>query len=393
MDKFIDFKKPIFDIKIRQNPGYLVRCNMKKILFVIESLGGGGAEKVLIDILNHLDKFRYDITVCTLFNVGVYIDKIPDHIHYKTIIKKPTKVKNALFWRLLKYLPRKWAYRLFIRDKYDVEIAFTEGLETMLLSGSNCPNKIAWVHTDLIHFDWISRYHRSEKHLLENYQQYNSIVFVSKEAKESFEKRFGPFENCSVIYNLIDKNLIRQRSTEFLPVHRYDAPVVCAVGRFIPIKGFLRLLRVHKKLIDENIPHELWFLGTGNEEEKMKDFVAKNNLENSVSFFGFQTNPYPYLLHSDIFVSSSVAEGFSLVVAEALTLQKPIVSTRCTGPTEILANGKYGVLVENSEEGLYQGIHSLLTDKAFFLEAKEKAILGSEQFNPKKTIQQIETLF
>ena len=366
---------------------------MKKILISILSLGGGGAEKVLIDILNNLDTTTYDITVCTLFNTGVYVDKIPEGIHYKTLVKKPTKLKRSIFWRMLKYLPRKWTYRLFIREKYDVEIAFMEGFETMLLSGSNCPNKIAWVHTDLIDLDWISPYHRSEQHVLENYKQYDRIVFVSKEAKDSFEKRFGPFENTSVIYNLIDDNLIQKKSTQPLPCPKPHIPVVCGVGRFISVKGFGRLLNVHKRLIEEGISHKLWLLGTGSEEAKFKDFVQSNGLSDSVVFWGFQSNPYPFILQSDIFVSPSVAEGFSLVVAEALVLKKPIIATRCTGPTEILSDGKFGLLVENSEEGIYQGIRSLLTDESLLKEIQKNAILGSEQFDPKKTIQQIEALF
>ncbi len=369
------------------------RHNVKKILFSILSLGGGGAEKVLIDILNNLDTTTYDITVCTLFNTGVYIDKIPEGIHYKTLVKKPTKLKRAIFWRMLKYLPRKWTYRLFIREKYDVEIAFMEGFATMLVSGSDCPKKIAWIHTDLIDFDWISPYHRSEKHILENYKQYDHIVFVSKEAKDSFEKRFGPFENTSVIYNLIDDKLIQKNSTQPLPCHKPEIPVVCGVGRFISVKGFDRLLNTHKRLMEEGISHQLWLLGTGSEEAKLKEFVQTNGLSDSVVFWGFQSNPYPFILQSDIFVSPSVAEGFSLVVAEALVLQKPIVATRCTGPTEILSDGTFGVLVENSEEGIYQGIRALLTDDKHLSEIKKKAILGSEQFDPKKTIQQIEALF
>lgn len=364
----------------------------KKILFLTVNLSGGGAEKVLIDILRNLDEKRYDVTLCTLFNQGVYLGDLPDFVRYRTVIKKPNKIKNALFWRLVKYLPPRWTYRLFLRGTYDTEIAFLEGLPTILLSKSPCKNKIAWVHTDLQSFNWVSFYYRSDRHLSDSYQQYNNVVFVSKQAKASYEEQFGPLDRGIVIYNPIDKAAILQRSEEFVPDQDPAVPVVCGVGRLIPIKGFRRLLNVHKRLIDEGVAHKLWLLGTGPEEQPIRDFIRENGLEDSVTLWGFQKNPYPFVKRADLFVCPSVMEGYPLSVGEALSLKKPIVATNCTGPTELLNNGTFGVLTENSEDGLYDALRCLLTDEEQRKKLKERAILGSESLDPSKLIRQIEAL-
>ncbi len=362
----------------------------KKILFLTSSLNGGGAEKVLVDILRNLDGEKYDITVLSIFNEGVYIRQLPPYVKYKSL--KMT-FWYSFFWRALKYLPRRWCYKFFIRGKYDVEIAFLEGLSTMLLSGSTCKNTVAWVHTDLVDNDFISQYHRGDSHIFENYSKYSHVVFVSNRAKEQFETRFGSLASGTVIYNLIDKNVIAERCKEFLPAENPQVPVVCTVGRLIPVKGFFRLLSAHKKLIDGGIFHKLWILGIGAEEENLKTFVRENGLEDSVTFWGFQSNPYPYVERCDIYVCSSFAEGYPLSVAEALVLQKTIVATKCTGPTEILRGGEYGLLCENSEEGIYQGLQSLLTAPALLREFQQKAALGARTVDPEGVIKQIEALF
>ncbi len=362
----------------------------KKILFLISTLNGGGAEKVLVDILHNLDRQKYDITVCTLFDEGVYIRQLPEDVTYRSLNLSRF---YAVFWRVLKFLPRKWSYKLWIREKYDVEIAFLEGLSTLLLCGSDCPRKIAWVHTDLVENDYISRYHRSEKHLAETYRQYHKVVFVSSRAQSQFEQRFGTMGTETVIYNLIDKNAVCRRSEEFVPSENPSVPVICTVGRLIPVKGFLRLLSAHKRLVEEGVAHKLWFLGTGEEEEKMKDFVRENGLESSVTFWGFQSNPYPFMARTDIYVCSSFAEGYPLSVAEALVLKKPIVATDCTGPTEILQNGQFGLLTENSEEGIYQGLRLLLTDPQRLSQVHRQAEIGAKHIDPARVIQQIEALF
>lgn len=360
---------------------------------MISSLGGGGAEKVLIDILHNLDKEKYDITVCTIFDNGIYKDALPEYVKYATIIKRDWSILYSIFWRMLKWLPRSWMRKWFIKGEYDVEIAFLEGLSTLLISKSTCKNKIAWVHTDLIDNNHITPYHHGDKDILKTYKQYNKVVFVSNRALSQFEKRFGKIDTAEVIYNLIDKNTISKKCLEFEVPKKPDVPVVCTVGRLIPVKGYMRLLEAHKRLINEGIYHNLWFLGVGDDKEKMEEYVKQNGLEDTVTFWGFQRNPYPYVYSADIYTCTSFAEGYPLSVAEALSLNKPIVATNCTGPTEILHNGDFGLLVDNSEDGIFNGLRDVLTAPELLEQIKKKAAEGAECIDPRTVIAQIEQLF
>lgn len=365
-----------------------------KLLFLIRSLGGGGAEKVLIDILKNIDNDKFDITVCTIVNEGIYRDELPDYVHYRSIIKKPGRCKWAIFWRMLKWLPPWLTYKLFIRGKYDVEIGFLEGFSTQLLAGSTCKKKIAWVHTDVVENDNFSVYYPSEKAQRNTYKSFNKVVFVSTLALNQFKKRFGDLVNGEVIYNFIDKPQIQTKSEEKVsfPENDENVPVICSVGRLAEVKGYKRLLQAHKRLINEGVLHKIWLLGTGEEEENLKSYCQENGLNETVRFLGFQSNPYPYVRQSDIYVCSSFAEGYPLSVAEALVLEKPIIATNCTGPSEILNNGEYGLLVENSEDGIYDGLRRILTDKEFFSELKEKSHIGAVRFAPEVIISKIEDL-
>ena len=249
-------------------------------------------------------------------------------IQYKIIHKK---VKRSL--------KNPELFKKFIKDKYDTEIAFLEGMSSIYLSKTECKNKIAWVHIDL------------EKHRLmtkekerEMYKNYNKIVCVSNQSKSAFEKLYPEFSNRTVVvYNPIDREEIIEKSYEKIEKFKDGNKVTfIAIGRLHEQKGFDILLKAHKLLQDEKIESSLVILGEGDEEENLKKYILENDLEKSVKLLGFKENPYPYLKQSDIFISSSRYEGYPLVLCEAICLGKPIIATRCTGAKEILENGKYG---------------------------------------------------
>ena len=160
----------------------------------------------------------------------------------------------------------------------------------------------------------------------------------------------------------------------------------------IEVKGYDRLLKVVKRLNNDGLQFELWLVGYGKDEEKLKRFTAENNLTN-VKFLGKQKNPYKYMKNADLYVCSSKYEGFNLTVAEALFLGTPVLSTDCTGPREILDDGKYGMLVDNSEDGLYNGILRLINQKDLLKEYRTKAIERQSFFDESRIISQIKNLF
>ena len=107
----------------------------------------------------------------------------------------------------------------------------------------------------------------------------------------------------------------------------------------------------------------MWILGEGSMHAKLENLIHINHLENMVTLLGFQRNPYPWIAGSDAFVCTSRAEGFSLVIAEAMVLKTPVFSVDCSGPNELLDYGKYGILVENTEEQLTDMLRKLILKK------------------------------
>lgn len=364
----------------------------KKILFVIKNLQGGGAEKVLLDVLNNIDLNKFDVTLFLLRYEGPYLESVNPNIK----IIYDTKKINSFYCeklqiRFIKYLPKIY-YWLKIKEKYDVEIGFLEGLPIKIIANSLNKNskKIGWVHIDLLEKHWTKRFYLNLKEENKCFNILDKIVFVSNSAKEAFMNLFP--ENKSekvVIYNpIIIDDIIRKSNAEKVKFNEFT---ILAVGRLNKQKGFDRLIKAHSKCVSSK-PHKLIILGEGEEKENLQQIIKDTKVSNSVEIVNFKKNPYPYIKAADLFVCSSRSEGFSLVVAEALILNKPIISTAVTGPIELLEDGKYGMIVENSEEGIFNGINKLVNNKDKLLYYSEKTKERIQFFNYKKIIQDIESL-
>lgn len=375
----------------------------RKVLFLAESLSGGGAEKVLSVLVKHIDKKYFDLTVCTVSDTGIYCEEIKQNVRYCSILgnaqnksaigKIIYKIKYKAIYNIL---PMWLIYKIFVPKGYDVEVAFMEGYVTKLLSASTNKRslKIAWVHIDLLKNPWtqnIKVFNNESKELI-CYAKFDKIVCVSDTVKENFIKKFG-LKNVIRIYNPIDKDEILRKAD--IPCE-YPQSENCfkliTIGRLVPQKGYDRLLRVMKKIKEDGLKCNLLILGDGEMRVQLSNYIKKNNLSDSVILGGFKKNPYKYLRKADCFVCSSRSEGFSLVIAEAMMLGIPVISTYCSGPNELLEDGKYGLLVDNNEEDLYRGIKSIIEDEKLRMYYKQQAIIGGEQINLRKAMQQIELL-
>lgn len=369
-----------------------------KILFLINTLTGGGAEKVLVDVVNNIDTEKNVITVQTVADDGIYKDALKENINYKTIIKFKNPFLKKLFTYVINFIvPPKITYKIFIKCDYDYEVAFLEGIPTKLLSCSTNEKskKISWVHTDLFNnFLGHEKLFKSFETYIECYRKYDEIICVSESVKQGFLKKFGNFENLKVIYNPCDDKKILECSLENQTIIPNDNVFkIVTVGRLCEQKGYDRLLRIHNKLIHEEYFHKLYILGEGNKRTELEQYIADNNLSETVNLLGFHKNPYKYMKACDLFVCSSYAEGYSTAVTEALILKIPVVSTNCSGAEELLEYGKYGIVTSNSEEELYNGIKSILADKNLYLKYKNMAVERSNDFKLEKFIKIIEKNF
>ena len=362
---------------------------MKKLLFFINTLEGGGAEQVLTNVANSFSE-QYDVTVMTLRNGGVHENRLSEKVNYKSIIK----IKNKFIRRLIEYiicfiLPPAITHKLFIGNDYDCQIAFLEGVPTKLISVAKT-KKYAWVHIDLVNTFGIEKVHRSMQKHIDCYKKYDKIICVSETVKEAFSRRFGITDNVIVKYNIVDDLLIREKATE--KIERTEKTRIVSVGRLAKQKGYDRLLDVAGRLSKEGFDFELVLVGKGEEEENLKKQADSLGISDCVKFVGFVENPYRYMQSADFLVFPSRAEGYSTVVTEAVILGKPIVVSDCSGMREILGDSEYGI-VTDSDEDLYNGVKDMITDKSLRDDYAKKASIRAKDFSRAKRVEELTELF
>ena len=381
--------------------------NHRKVLFLIESLSGGGAEKVLVTLLRHLDKSRFAVTLCCISNTGKYLGDVPDSVHYRYLLPSASSLSYwASFWYKIKYklvyelLPPRWAYRLFIPKGNDTEVAFTEGFVTKLLAAS--PNrkakKIAWIHTDLAQNPWpqsrkIYRNLEEERHA---YDAFDRIVCVSESVAKAFRSIYSPQSAVSVLYNPVDRDEIRRLAKKNSPVgwQSTDGSIIrlVSVGRLAAQKGYDRLLRTCGRLRREGYRFELCILGEGSGRKELEQLMNQEGIEADVCLPGFLANPYPLVASADLFVCPSRAEGYSTAVTESLILGVPVLATECAGMRELVGAHCCGIITDNNERAFYLGLKSLLENKAELSRLHEGACLRGNDFSLESSVQAIEEI-
>lgn len=346
---------------------------MKKVLFLIESLGGGGAEKVLTTIVKNLDQTKFDVTVMTVVNTGVYVEEIKKYCHYRYMLDAspnlnlPGKIRYWLRYHDIYGQPPEKVYKKYITDEYDVEVAFVEGFATKLLAASTNrrSRKICWLHIDMKENPYADAYYPSIQEERAAYQRYDRIIGVSETVKRTFEEKFALPDAVTVIYNPINQKEILEKADEF-SVQKEPRLTIVTTGRLVRQKGYDRLIQALARVKKDAENCTLWILGEGTERPDLEKQIREAGLEGTVKLLGFQKNPYPWLKAADVFVCSSRAEGFSLAIAEAMVLGKPIVSVDCAGPNELLNFGEYGIMIENTDDALDSAVAGLVSGQTDF---------------------------
>lgn len=361
-----------------------------KILFYIDTLIGGGAEKVLRNLVNSMDLSKFDITVQTTWQENGK-ELLADGINYKYCYKKRTPLSEILF-RV--QANAGLVYTSHIKDDYDIEVAYLEAAPTKLIASSTNKKakKLAWVHCDLAkNTADIAGFIAKTKPW---YGKFDKIVCVSENVKTSFIKMFGNSPEVITVYNSIDDEEIRTKASETLAkTFSDDKPTVVSVGRLMPQKNMLRLLRATKKLLDKGNDFNLWILGEGTERPLLEKYIEENNLANNVTLFGFCDNPYPYIKAADFCICSSDYEGFSTFVTESLILGKTVVTTDCTGMRELLGNSEYGIITDFDDASFADGIEKFLKNPELLKSYTAKAKLRGHDFSKKDLTEKTESLF
>lgn len=366
---------------------------MKKILFLIPNLSRGGAEKVLVNLVNNLNPKKYEISVTTLFDVGVNKKALKPHIRYNYVFKKQLRGNSHLF----KLFSPRTLFKYCIKEKYDIIVSYLEGPTARIVSG--CPDSatklVSWIHVEMHNTVRASKPFRSAKEAKRCYDRFDMTVFVSETVKKDFTGIFDLRNASCTLYNTNETAQIIKHAEEPVQDVIFDKSAVniCSVGRLVEQKGFMRLASIHKRLIDSNIPNRVYILGVGSEQSKIEDFLKKNSLTDSFIFLGYNENPYKYVKNCDLFVCSSLREGFSTAVTESLIVGTPVVTTLCSGMEEMLGqNNEYGIITENSEDALFEGIKRILTEDGLLHHYKSKAFQRGLAFNTEATAGAVEKM-
>lgn len=369
---------------------------MKNILFFMETVDFGGAETVFTNIIKNINKSKFCIKVVTERDHELFTDEIKAAVPYDCFIKTERSAVrdfwNKIVIKLSLVLSEKNIRKYFIRGNYDVEVAFCEGYSTKIIGNSGKKNckKIAWVHTDVIKNPWSEKIFGSAEEEKKCYEKFDAIVCVAETMKESFIKKYGMAEKVHVLYNPLDFESVIKKSAEKTDFKFGDGMKFVLAGTFIKIKGFDRFVKVCKRLKDDGEHFSALIMGDGEEKENIKKIIAGTNLGDTVKILDFQTNPYKYIAHSDVYVCSSYAEGYSTAVSESVALNVPIITTECSGMREIFGENECGIICENSEDGLYNAMKKVLNDpsllKKFSAEEKKRA----NDFSLKKRMKAIE---
>ena len=371
----------------------------KKILFIMPSLPGGGAEKVLIDILKNFDYSTYAVTLLLEFREGVYLGDVPGEVRILSLHGRNTiwferlhrvlrAVRGYAIFHATVY--RRMLLKLLDGEQFDTIVSFMEGAALKFHSyiTGKAERNLSWVHIDLKQKHWSLDFFRNAQDELAAYHKMDKIVFVSKDAENHFSELYPlAAEKRTVIYNLIDRNFILSSSTS-----RHVAKTkftICMVGRLNRQKRYDRALAVAKRLHDDGCDFELWILGEGNLETMLKETSKSYGIDGCVRVLGFKKPSYSYMRDADLFLNTSEAEGYPLVICEALCLGLAIVATDISGASEILAGSEYGLLTGESEEEIYRGVKRMMGDEKLRNHYREKAWQRAAMFDVPATMKQI----
>lgn len=353
---------------------------MKRILFIDGSLSCGGAEVLLVNYANLLSKY-YDVTILTSEN---YHNELSSKLNANIKCVSIINTSNYFIFRILQFIMMKiLSYGILIRylyyvkkiklDEFDYVVPFLEGFSTNLVKKVNAI-KYAWVHTDLIDNNWC---YKKDK-INEVYKNFNKIIFVSKGILKKYQLMYPTDNRFIAVHNMLDIDLIKQLSAEST-INEYNSLfTIISVGRLEKVKGYERLLEVAIRLNKEGFLFKIIIIGNGSQYNYLKNMIVENQMEKVICLYGFQENPYKFINKADLFILPSFAEGLPNVLYEALILEKPVIATKNAGSLEVLNNGEYGMIVENSFNGIYSGLKMVLQSSDEYLKLALKAKKASQ---------------
>lgn len=398
---------------------------MKKVLFVINTMGRAGAENALLELLLSLSEEELEISLYVLTNQGEMWEKLPEGVRLlnkdycncsvhtpegktylaKTVLKAMLKRGTGI--RLFPYMIKHfaamvmqknvWPDKLLWRalsdggerfgEHYDLAVAYLEGGSAYYVKDHvDADKKAAFLHVDYT----LAGYNRSLDK--DCYLSYDKVFTVSDEVKESLLKVYPECrEKTEVFHNIINRKRILQMAE--MPggfSDEYDGYRILTVGRLTAQKDFAQSIQAMKLLKERKIKASWYILGEGDKREELERLIKRSHLEQDFFLLGATDNPYPYMKQADLYVHATRFEGKSIAIQEAQVLGCAILVSDCSGNREQVIHGVDGLLCELTPEGICSGIVELLEDAD--KREKYKMAAANRQMTNKTEIQKLLSL-
>lgn len=361
----------------------------KKVLFITGPLNGGGAERVLLDVLRHWDYTRAEVHLLQIIGGGLMDDKVPGQVHRMYGWQGYCRDFSKAY-----HLSRTFGIHAPLRrrligacggsvDGYDCVISFLEGLPLMChaLIAPKTAKNVTWIHSDIYTAPYERAQFGCERRERHAYASMDAVVGVSDGVVKAFRRRFPQLKDAPLytIYNPVDADMIC-RSAANSPLddggRKDDAFNIVAVGRLTEQKRFDRMVTLASSLSGCTAqPFHITIIGDGELRDDLQRKIEEKHVGDRITLAGYVSNPYGPIADADLLVSCSHCESFSLVVAEAMVLGVPVLATRTAGPTELIGEGDKprGMLCGHSDDDILEAVLSIMNDYASARSRAEEA--------------------
>ncbi|WP_342597140.1 glycosyltransferase [Cyanobacterium aponinum UTEX 3222] len=359
-----------------------------KVMFFLPSLGGGGAEVNAIRVALNLQKYGIFPSFAVCRGQGNYEKLLPKEIPVH--ILDTGSIKSSTL-QLLK--SRKPLQKLIEKEQPDVICPVMYGSSLIVLSIIN-QLKISKKYIVAINIQNSPKAKFIRKKSLYSlivltlmkklYTKADVIISLSKGVAQELVEIVPDIKSKITIIPNASNPIVENTLQATVEIKKPpEGKLIVACGRLVEQKGYPYLLRAFAKVLKTENAY-LWILGEGKLRTSLEQMCQSLKIEDRVNFFGFRNNPQAYMAQGDVFVLSSLWEGFGNVIVEAMEVGTPVISTNCPhGPAEIIEDGISGILVSpGSEEELAEAMIKLLRDDNLRLSLSSAGRVRALDFSP-----------
>lgn len=368
----------------------------------------GGTEILLVNLLNYLAGKDCQVTLLLPHpsEKNVLLERVSDRIKIEYLFQKEAiGVKRVLYKNLLIFFPRIYARLVrFKADGYDTVVCFKDCFHSILFSRLKI-FKVLWIQNQPFVRDYSSHslkewigyaLNRFQiKRMNRSFDKYDKVVCVSESSRDGYIRIYHKGKKKKeliVLYNALDLSDIKKKSEADIKLPYSDGLRFIVVIRLSYEKTVDRVVLAVERLIAEGYKLSVTILGDGMEFDNLRNLIKEKNLEHHIVMKGRVDNPFPYMKNADWFLCPSSRESFALTLIESITLGTPVITTECGGPEDVVGRGKYGLMTDNSREGVYEGMKKVLDDSSlhsFYTNKKDECL---SRFNYSKWLSEVQTI-